>query len=141
MIIREFTLADHSAAFTIWQNTKGVCNCDKCMTLDKEEEIARFILRNPGMSFVAEQDGEVIGTVLAGHDGRTGIIYRLTVAEKIREKGIGKALVENAVKALKNEGLTTIKAFVLNDNDIGNIFWEKIGFKENDMAVTRVKRI
>jgi len=137
MIIREFTVSDHKAALNLWHTAEGVCNCEKCIYLDSRERIERFLLRNPGLSFVAEEGGAIIGTVLCGHDGRTGLIYRLTVSEKFRKKGLGKALVENAVEALKSEGLTIVKLFVLNDNHAGNAFWKKIGFKENDAAVTR----
>ncbi|MCL2071341.1 MAG: GNAT family N-acetyltransferase [Oscillospiraceae bacterium] len=137
--IKEFAITDYESALTLWQNTEGVCNCEKCTLLDSKENIEKFLNRNPGLSFIAVENGIVKGVVLAGHDGRTGIIYRLTVSEKLRENGIGKQLVEKAVNGLKHEGLTIVKAFVLKDNNGGNAFWDKIGFTENNTAVTRFK--
>jgi ribosomal protein S18 acetylase RimI-like enzyme len=138
MIIREFKIADFEAAELLWKNTDGVCNCEACQFLHTRERLEKFFARNPGLCFVAvEGDGTMVGTVLCGHDGRTGMIYRLTVSQSHRKMGIGRQLVEKAVKALEAEGTTIAKAYVLNGNDGGNEFWEKIGFTVFDRAVTR----
>lgn len=141
MIIREFTSADHDSAYVLWYNTEGVCNCKKCMHHDSRDEIERFLKRNKGLSFVAEESGEIIGTILSGHDGRTGLIYRLVVSEEFRRKGIAGRLVERAVAALKKEGIITVNVSVLNDNEAGNSFWGSVGFNESDTAVSRYKVI
>ena len=137
VIIREFEHADHDAAHELWKTAEGVCHCDICTQLNMKERIGKFLLRNPGCSFVAVCDGVVVGTILAGHDGRTGMIYRLAVSECSRKRGIGKRLVEASVKALKREELMVVNAFVLNENANANAFWDKIGFKVSGRAVTR----
>jgi ribosomal protein S18 acetylase RimI-like enzyme len=141
MEIKSFTAADIKAAHVLWRSTKGVCNCDKCMELDSEMNLQKYMIRNPSSCFVAVDSGTLVGTILAGHDGRTGFIYRLTVSENCREQGIGKALVAASVKALKAEGVLTVVAFVLNDNPGGLIFWDKIGFCDDGRAVTLTHRI
>jgi len=141
LIIKEFTIAHYEAANVLWYSTEGVCNCDKCMRLDSKENIGKYLKRNPGMSFVAVDSDSVVGTILCGHDGRTGLIYRLTVLPELHRKGVGKELVARSLEVLKKEGITAVKAFVLSDNEKGNAFWEKIGFKEFDIAVTRAKSI
>ena len=135
--MREFTIADYEAAAGLWENTDGVCTCDKCNIIHKKENIKNFLERNPELSYVALVDGEVVGTILCGHDCRTGMIYRLTVSEKHRKKSIGKKLVERSIAQLKSQGIITVKIFVLNDNAPGNLFWEKVGFGQMENAVTR----
>jgi ribosomal protein S18 acetylase RimI-like enzyme len=141
MKIKEFTAADHESAHKLWYGTTGVCTCDKCMSLDTRENVAKYLVRNPGMSFVAYDGDSLVGAVLAGHDGRTGLIYRLTVAESHRERGIGRDLVDASLNALKADGITNVKAFVLNENDDGKAFWEKQGFTELDRATTHCKEM
>jgi ribosomal protein S18 acetylase RimI-like enzyme len=141
MKIREFKIQDHEAVTKLWQGVKGVCNCDKCAFLDSKPQLERYLARNAGMSFVAVDNDEAVGVILCGHDGRTGLIYRLTVSESCHRKGIGRQLVDSAIAALKSEGIINVKAFVLNDNPDGQAFWEKIGFAENNVAVTRFKEI
>jgi len=137
VLIRDFTIGDHAEVVKLWQSVKGVCNCEKCMFLDTEEQIARFLERNPGLSQIAVENGVLIGTILVGHDGRTGFIYRLTVLEEFRNCGIATQLVQKAIEVLKDEGITNVKAFVLNDNLGGNAFWEKVGFEVSTRAMTR----
>ena len=141
MEIKNFTLDYYTAARELWLNTEGVCNCNKCMELDSEQNLSRYLARNPASCFVAVQNGELIGTILAGHDGRTGFIYRLTVAQKYHKQGIGKALVEKSVEAIKKEGIPTVVAFVLRDNPGGIIFWDKLGFEDDGRAETLTYRI
>ncbi|MCL2638081.1 MAG: GNAT family N-acetyltransferase [Oscillospiraceae bacterium] len=141
MIIREFKPADIAAAHALWRSTEGVCNCEKCMFLDSEANLTKYMKRNPTSCFIAETDGKLAGTILAGHDGRTGLIYRLAVSKENRKKGLGRALVDKALEALKSEGIRSVLAFVLESNETGNIFWDKIGFKVGNDAVTRSMKI
>jgi ribosomal protein S18 acetylase RimI-like enzyme len=136
MKIREFILSDYSAANSLWRRTAGICSCDKCLRYDSEEEVAKFLTRNSKTCFVAEENEELAGVILAGNDGRTALIYRLAVDEKFRKRGIGKALVEKAVEALKKEGMEAVTLFCLRDNESGNAFWERIGCVEMTEAVT-----
>lgn len=39
---------------------------------DAREATARYLARNPGLSFLAIDAGRVIGCALCGHDGRRG---------------------------------------------------------------------
>ena len=50
---------------------------------------ARMVEHAPDLFFVAELDGEVVGTVLAGWDGHRGWIYSLGVRPDLQRSGIG----------------------------------------------------
>ena len=63
----------------------------------------RFLKRNPTTSVVAEKDGQIVGSILCGHDGRRGCLYHVCVDENYRRQGIGKAMVVRAMEALKTE--------------------------------------
>lgn len=95
---------------------------------DSRESFARYVVRNPGMSFVAFAGDDLIGTVQGGHDGRRGYIYHLAVHPDYRGRGLAEALVERSVEALKKEGLSRVHAILRKDNDSGNEFWEKQGY-------------
>ena len=70
------------------------------------EGIERYLKRNPKTCFVAEKDNKIIGTILCGNDGRRGFIYHAAVSPEERNNGVGSALVEAALNALKKKGLT-----------------------------------
>ena len=57
-----------------------------------------------------------------------GYIYHTAVHPQYRSQGIAKRLVDCAVAALQSQGINKAALVVFNDNDIGNGFWEKMGF-------------
>lgn len=95
---------------------------------DEREHIESYLARNPTMSFVATENGKIIGAVLCGHDGRRGYLHHLAVAETHQKKGIGKKLTERCLESLRNIGIQKCHLFVYHTNTNGKVFWEKIGW-------------
>ena len=143
MIIRAMAIADYERAYGLWSATEGVGLRERD---DSRGGIAKYLSRNPATCFVAEDRGEIVGTILCGHDGRRGFIYHMAVAEKERAKGIGAKLLNRAAAALKGEGVTKIALVVKGYNESGNRFWENRGYAARgdlvyrDIALTELKR-
>lgn len=78
---------------------------------------------------------------MAGHDGRRGYIYHIAVLPSYRNQGIAKRLVDCAMSALDNEGINKVASVTFKKNEIGNGFWENIGFTDRDDLVYRNKNI
>ena len=97
--------------------------------------------RNPETCFVAEKDNRIIGVILCGNDGRRGYIYHTAVLVTERKRGVGTALVDAAVKALKNEGINKAALVVFSKNELGNSFWEKRGFITREDLIYRNRSI
>lgn len=121
--IRPFRLSDHAQAHTLWVHTPGV---GVRANDDSEEGIARFLQRNPGLSFVAMDGDALVGTILCGHDGRRGVIYHLVVAPSARRQGVGRALLRAGVSALQAEGIARGHLFAFQDNAEGLAFWRGV---------------
>ena len=121
-IMRE---SDYDAIYALWMSSPnmGFNNLD-----DSREGVARFLRRNPDTSFVACEGDRLAGVVLAGHDGRRGYIYHMAVAEDFRRRGVGTALLNRCLDALKAEGINKVALLVFRYNQAGNAFWEKQGF-------------
>ncbi len=86
--------------------------------------------RNPRTSVVAVEDGKIVGSILCGLDGRGGCVYHVCVHEDYRRRGIGKAMVVHAMEALKAEQISKVSLIAFTQNDIGNAFWNTIGWTE-----------
>lgn len=138
MNIRTMTLADYDAVYALWLFCKGMGlnNLD-----DSREGIERFLLRNPETCFVAEDNGEIAGVIIAGNDGRRGYIYHTAVSPDHRRKGIAKALVDSALSALHELGINKTALVVFERNTDGNAFWESIGFTAREDLVYRNKAL
>lgn len=138
MNIRKLTIADYDKVYALWLSCKGMGlnNLD-----DSRNGIERFLKRNPETCFVAENSGEVIDVIIAGNDGRRGYIYHIAVNPEYRRKGIAKALVNSALKALRDLGINKTALVVFERNADGNAFWESIGFTSRDDLVYRNKAL
>lgn len=144
MIIRPLTIQDYDALYALWLQCEGMGLND---TDDSPAGIAKYLARNPNTCFTAEENGALIGAILSGHDGRRGTICHTAVHPAHRSKGAGRALVEHALAALKNEGITKVNLVAFTRNENGNAFWEKMGFTARtdltyrNRALTELKRI
>ena len=125
MEIRLMDISDYDGAYSLWLSCPGMGLNDLD---DSWEGFARFLRRNPETCFAAVEDGHVIGTILAGNDGRRGYIYHTAVHPACRRRGIGTALVDAVIAALRSLGIHKTALVVFTRNADGNAFWEKQGF-------------
>lgn len=131
IIIREFIISDYEAAFHLWQSCDGMGLSEA----DTYDNISRFLSRNSGFSFVAEQRGHLVGTILCGHDGRRGYIYHLATAHQSRKQGIGRLLVEKSLGKLAEEGILKCHIFAIASNESGVRFWKAIQWELREELV------
>ena len=82
--------------------------------------------------FVAEQRGRIHGAAIAGYDGHRGWLYSVAVDEATRRQGVGRALVEKAVAALRELGCIKVNLQVRRTNAPVVAFYESIGFTVED---------
>jgi ribosomal protein S18 acetylase RimI-like enzyme len=104
---------------------------------DSKENIRLYLVRNPGLSLIAEHGDELAGVILAGHDGRRGYLHHLAVSPDYRRQGIGRLLVNTCMEKLKkDEGILKCHIMLFNHNLSGLKFWESIGWEfRNDIAI------
>jgi N-acetylglutamate synthase len=124
--LQPMTPASYVGVMDLLNQARGVCLRDA----DSFDGIARYLARNPGMSFVAEAGGAVAGCIFGGHDGRRGYLYHLAVASAFRRLGIARSLVGSALAAIAAEGIGKFHIDVLAGNVEGLRFWQAIGWHE-----------
>lgn len=78
--------------------------------------------------FVAVQDGQVVGTTMAGYDGHRGWLYSVAVHPAWQQHGIGAALVRHAETALAALGCLKINLQITAGNDVVAGFYERLGY-------------
>jgi ribosomal protein S18 acetylase RimI-like enzyme len=90
---------------------------------DSAEVLASLVGRDYGALIVAEVDGRIVGSVIAGWDGWRGAIYRLAVDPEHRRHGLGRALLRAAEDRLTALGASRLHAIVMESNDDAVAFW------------------
>lgn len=130
--ISEMTAADYDEAYALWQRCPGIGLSDA----DSRCAIGQFLERNRGLCFIARMDTQLVGTVLCGSDGRRGYLYHLAVDPSARRQGVGQALMERSLAALKAAGIQKCHIMVFSDNELGLAFWQALGWKKrSDIAI------
>lgn len=127
-IVRTMTAEDYDGVRALWMTIHGfaIRSID-----DSKEGVERFLRRNPTTSTVAvNEQGEIVGAILCGHDGRRGCLYHVCVREDCRRHGIGKEMVVFCMNALKAEEINKVSLIAFTVNDIGNAFWNCIGWTQ-----------
>lgn len=129
IIVRPMTIEDYDSVYALWKTINGfaIRSID-----DSREGVEIFIRRNPTTSVVAVLDGEVVGAILCGHDGRRGCLYHVCVKKENRRHGVGKAMVVYCMEALKAEHVNKVSLIAFTRNDIGNAFWNSIGWTKRE---------
>ena len=124
--------SDYEQALQLWQSLPGI----GLSSADEKDNICGFLQKNPSTCFAALKNGNLIGTVLGGSDGRRGYIHHLAVQKSEQNKGIGKKLVDLCLNEFKKSGIQKCHIFVISDNAEGITFWKKIGWQlRNDILV------
>ncbi len=90
---------------------------------DSADPLVGLLRRDPGALIVAEADGRIVGSVIAGWDGWRGSIYRLAVAPDLRRHGLGTVLLQTAEARLAQCGARRSHAIVVGTDARAMAFW------------------
>lgn len=132
MNYQEMEICDYDSIIKLWEEVEGV----KLRDADSRDGISKYLIRNPALSFIALNEDEIIGTIMAGHDGKRGYIQHLAVSSNYRKKGVATKLCDLCIKALKKEGIVKSHIFILKNNEIASTYWKNQGWeKRNDIEV------
>jgi ribosomal protein S18 acetylase RimI-like enzyme len=115
--IRPATADDIAEVLAFWREAA------EATSTDTTEVLTSLVRRDPGALMVAEADGRIVGTVIAGWDGWRGSIYRLAVGAAQRRSGLGQALLRAAEDRLTELGAQRLHAIVVESNEGGVAFW------------------
>lgn len=138
MRIRKMVIDDYEAVYQLWLSCKGIGlnHLD-----DSRQGIATFLDRNPNTCLLAIEKERIVGVIMAGHDGRRAYIYHTAVDPEYRRQGVGRQLVDHALKALDEQGIKKVALVVFEKNLSGNDFWMKCGFTAREDLVYRNKTL
>jgi ribosomal protein S18 acetylase RimI-like enzyme len=123
--------SDVESVLTLW-----VASDAEPTHTDDAESLRQLITHDPGALILAEDDGRVVGSVIAAWDGWRGSVYRLVVAPTHRRLGLGNKLLAEAESRLSAAGAVRSQAIVVETAPVAVSFWRASGW---DQQVHRVR--
>lgn len=80
---------------------------------------------------VREKDGEIIASIMAGHDGHRGMLYYVAVHPSHQRRGLGKQAVHAAEAWLGKQGVWKVNLLVRTENEAVKDFYAALGYEVN----------
>jgi ribosomal protein S18 acetylase RimI-like enzyme len=135
---------DADAVFAIYMHEKVIPYLGvDAMTRDSFQAVFEQLLAT-GRFYVVEREGRVLGFYKAlRHEGRAAhVAYLGTIAVDPAQQGSGlaRAMLEEAIEALRQEGARRIELSVEADNPRAERFYQKLGFDTEGRMRAAYKR-
>ena len=134
-IIRTFHPDDAAGVISLWQ----ACELTRPWN-NPELDIQRKLSVNDDLFLVADDDGQIVGSIMGGYEGHRGWINYLAVDPSLQKQGLGRDLMDAVEARLLDKGCPKINLQVRTGNDAVIAFYEAIGYS-NDECISFGKRL
>jgi ribosomal protein S18 acetylase RimI-like enzyme len=125
VVLRPATATDVDAVLALWRDADA-----EPSHTDDVAGLRSLLERDAGALVIAEDDGRVVGSVIAAWDGWRGSVYRLAVRSSHRRQGLGRQLVAAAEERLQHLGARRLQAIVVESDAQATAFWRRSGWTE-----------
>jgi ribosomal protein S18 acetylase RimI-like enzyme len=126
--IRHAKLSDVDALVEFWSRAGE----NDSRPVDRPEAVEQLIERDAEALIIAELDGALVATIIAGWDGWRANLYRLAVDPELRGRGLGRRMLSVAEDRLRDLGAERFCAMVLDDNALGRSLWASASYRRQD---------
>ena len=127
--IRPFEMSDEEAVVALWER----CGLTRPWN-DPRKDIRRKMRVQPDLFLVGVQNGEIAATVMVGYEGHRGWIQYLGVDPKRRRQGLGRAIMAEAERLLREAGCPKINLQVRVSNTGVIEFYKRLGFMPDEVV-------
>jgi len=128
MKIRSFVEEDTDAVVALWS---------RCGLLrpwnDPRKDISRKLRMQRDLFLVGEQDGRVVAVAMAGYEGHRGWVNYLAVDPDLRRLGLGRLIMAEVERRLKELGCPKLNLQVRRGNAEAVAFYRSVGYSEDDV--------
>jgi ribosomal protein S18 acetylase RimI-like enzyme len=123
--IRPGRADDVLGVLELWDRAGGARS-----STESADDVGGLLLRDPEALLLAETDeGEIVGSLIAGWNGWRGSFYRMAVDPAHRRRGLATALVRAGEERLRALGARRLDAIVAADEPDAMAFWSAVGYE------------
>lgn len=131
VVIEELSAARTVQAVALWHEA-GLTRPWNDPVTDLERALA-----GPASTVLAAtgDGGELVGTVMVGHDGHRGWLYYLAVRPSRRREGVGRGLVTACETWLRAREVPKLQLMVRGGDDGAMGFYDALGYERSEVVV------
>ena len=124
MNIRPYAAGDFAAVTALWDATGISIHYN-----DPAKNIALMLTTHDCQLYVGAEDERVIGSIMVGHEGHRGWLYKLAVLPEFQGKGLGRDLVRQAERWLVARGVPKVNLMIRDTNIKVREFYQRLGYE------------
>jgi ribosomal protein S18 acetylase RimI-like enzyme len=128
--IRPYRETDEAAVTGLWQ----ACGLTRPWN-PPARDIALVRGSGHGEILLAEEAGEIVGSVMVGHDGHRGWVYYLATDPSRQKQGIGRRLMAAAEEWLADRGVRKCELMIRRTNEAAAGFYARLGYDREPVLV------
>jgi ribosomal protein S18 acetylase RimI-like enzyme len=129
MEIRPFEARDEASVVALWQTCELVRPWN-----DPHQDIQRKLKVRPDLFLVGEIDGAIVASVMAGFEGHRGWINYLAVDPRHQRQGLGRRMMGEAERRLREAGCPKVNLQVRTTNGAVIEFYRRLGYTVDDVV-------
>jgi ribosomal protein S18 acetylase RimI-like enzyme len=135
LVLWSYRPGDREALVALW----SICELTRPWN-NPHRDIDRKLARDGDNLLVLEEDNQLIGSVMVGYEGHRGWVNYLAVHPDHRRQGLGRLLMDEAERRLRDLGCAKVNLQVRASNETAREFYRQIGYTV-DEAVSFGKRL
>jgi ribosomal protein S18 acetylase RimI-like enzyme len=134
--LRNGRVDDVEAVLDFWRRAEASPS-----STESAEDVRGLLERDPEALIVAEADGEIVGTLVAGWDGWRATFYRVAVDPAHRRHGLATALVRAGEGRFRTLGAKRLNAIAESHKAGAMAFWASAGYELQSSRSRFVKNL
>jgi ribosomal protein S18 acetylase RimI-like enzyme len=125
LCVRSAAIEDEQAVVALWRA------CGLVAPYNDPTADFRFAKAGPNSDVLVGQDdaGEIVGSVMVGHDGHRGWLYYAAAHPAARNKGVGGRMIQAAEDWLRQRNVVKAQLLIRETNTGVVGFYERLGFE------------
>ena len=123
-LLRAGTAADIDDVLALWKRAETGPS-----STESADDVRWLLERDPAALLLADAEGEVVGSLIAGWDGWRGTFYRLAVDPAHRRRGLATQMVRAGEERLRALGAKRLNAIVESEEADAMSFWASAGYE------------
>jgi ribosomal protein S18 acetylase RimI-like enzyme len=127
--VRSFEARDEEAVVALWEACGLVVPWN-----DPHQDIASKLAFQPKLFLVAVSGEKPVGAVMAGYEGHRGWINYLAVDPELQGTGLGRVIMEEAERRLRELGCPKVNLQLRGSNHGVIAFYQALGYRIDDVV-------
>jgi ribosomal protein S18 acetylase RimI-like enzyme len=129
-MIRAALTSDRAAVVALW----SACGLVRPWNDADRDFTLALVTATSTVLVASDDDGTIVGSVMAGFDGHRGWVYYLAVAPAARRTGLGRLLMGAGEDWLRGQGAPKLQLMVCDGNEEALAFYAALGLERQPVV-------